>query len=161
MNTKMPKTLARITAVVAKRQSVLDFLTEHPYSTPQAVIEALGWTEDVDLSRRFLRSMVNQRELQRHGQPKDTRYTAIRATTRSVDELMANIVAGVDRSTETRKRNSQPARPRQKQDRYIRGTDGLLRLVHRSGGEDDAPLKNQGGQGAARPRRATYLETAG
>ena len=61
------KTRARISAVVAKRQAVLDFLGEHPYSTPQEIIDALGWPEDIDNSRRFLRSMVNQRELQRHG----------------------------------------------------------------------------------------------
>ena len=155
------KTRARISAVVAKRQAVLDFLAEHPYSTPQEIVEPLGWPEDLDNSRRFLRSMVNQRELQRHGPPSNTRYTAIKRTTRSVDELMANIVAGVERSTRSRKGNSATAKARQKQDRYIRGTDGLLRLVHRSGGEDAEPIKRQGGQGAVGPRMATILESTG
>ena len=158
---KLDKTLARITAVVAKRQAVLDFLADHPYSSPQGIVVALGWPDDVDNGRRFLRSMVNQRELQRHGPPSDTRYTAIKRTTRSVDELMANIVAGVERSTRSRKGNSGTAKARKKQDRYIRGADGLVRLTHRSGGENDEPIKRQGGQGAVGPRMATCLESMG
>lgn len=168
------KSLDRIKLMHARRQAVLDLLAEHPHLTRTEIAQRLGWAPSDDVGKVFLRAMMKLGEIARHGAVRRQTYTAIKRTTRPLDELVAEFTETRKRAGATKSATAAEARAEAKRAKgecddekdappytvpaYVNG-----RLVNDN--PRRPPLRGQtgaqGGQFGAIRRSGSYMEGAG
>lgn len=125
--------IERVVAAVAKRQKVLDFAIANPHCAAADVAAHMGI--DTEAAKRLMADMSDLGELQRHGSHMRRTWTACKATTKSVDEIMA--------ATRTKKQAAWKARAPKNEGRK---EGGKRTGVTTNDPSKHKPHANQGGQ---------------
>ena len=139
--------IVRYEAASAKRQKILDYLHERAEPATASAIAAATWIPKINLLA-ILRKMSIALEVKKTDRKMTAPWIALVRITRSGEELMQSTH---ERSTTFAKESRENLEREAAPDRYIRG-----RLIHKVG-NNAPPLKNQGGQGASKPRRSSCM----
>lgn len=138
---------AQYLVAAARRQLILDYLLDHPGALMGEIGAHLAAHGDHGNAFNTLRTMADWSELRFEGNARSRRYFALAAKTRSAEECKAIREANLAAANAAKQRNTEAAEARPaEQGRY----------VHKPGAH---PIRNQGGQGAARAR--VYVNCGG
>lgn len=127
-----------------RRQMILDCLNATPGAQMGEIVAFLAARSDSGNAANTVRTMAARRELRFEGNARTRRYFALAETTRSAEECVAIREANLAAANAARRREP------------VDGPATAARYVHKPGKH---PIKNQGGQGACRPR--VYVNCGG
>ena len=153
-NMKPETVAARAKAIVAKRQSVLDYLNAKPHSSAKLIAEKLGFEQSAETVVMFLGEMVRAKEIVRHGRV-NARYTAIAKVTRPPEKILGAIYKADERVRAALAGESDDEPKQKAAPTYVDG-----RLVNDRA--DRMPIKNPDAMrcGLGSLRQTSYLENA-
>ena len=153
-NMKPETVVSRAKAIVAKRQSVLDYLHSAPHSSAKLIAEKLGFEQSAETVVMFLGEMVRAKEIVRHGRV-NARYTAIAKETRPAEKILGAIYKADERVRTALAGESEGEAKDGAAPAYVNG-----RMVNDRA--DRKPIKNPDAMrcGLGSLRKTSYLENA-
>jgi hypothetical protein len=141
----MSKAFVRLKQSEILRQQALDYIIANPGASGPDVVQHFGWNESSGSSR--LLCMKEEGELRREKVDNVFRYYALVEKTKRAEDVFSTLGANLTSAGREEHRRSKP----ETENKWVNG-------CWKNNPESKEMYTNQGGQGASKPRMATYLE---